>query len=198
MEWLHKLKHWILNFIYPKKKYYKVPKLMRRWDGAHCAVLRIQRNTKGGMSTYRITSRYGGCDYLITLDDLSELKAELLGEFNGITIKILGDSSPLTHRFSVWRIFINGSSSAIGIWDVDLQGITSNLNLRHLAPVRAVAGVALKPLSLIHSKKNSELSWHNQMERIDWIALLERRIRGELNNPSHNIKATIVYQQDNV
>ncbi|WP_143861687.1 hypothetical protein [Nostoc linckia] len=171
---------------------------MRRWDGAHCAVLRIQRNTKGGMSTYRITSRYGGCDYLITLDDLSELKAELLGEFNGITIKILGDSSPLTHRFSVWRIFINGSSSAIGIWDVDLQGITSNLNLRHLAPVRAVAGVALKPLSLIHSKKNSELSWHNQMERIDWIALLERRIRGELNNPSHNIKATIVYQQDNV
>lgn len=193
MEWLQKLQSWISHLLQPhKKKYCKTPKLIKRWDGKHCAVLRIERTTPGGLSTYRITSRYGDCDYLVTLDYLPDLYGELLGKFEGIPIKIAADTYPLTHRFAVWRVLPNGESSVIGVWDIDLEGITNSFNLRQLAPRRAVAGVALNPLSLIHSSRNIELSWHNQMERLDWLGLLEKRIRGELQNPVHNLKATIV------
>ncbi|WP_138503402.1 hypothetical protein [Nostoc sp. PA-18-2419] len=154
--------------------------------------MRLERSIKGGISTYRIVPLQGGFDYLITLDYLPDLHGEVLGEFQGTIIEIPANTYPLTHRFAVWRVFPNGSSNPIGIWDVDLEGFCQNSSLRELAPRRAVAGVALVPLSLIASFKNPSLSWQNQMERVDWLGLLKQRIQGELQNPNHNLKACII------
>jgi hypothetical protein len=33
-------------------------------------------------------------------------------------------------RFAVWRVFRNGDSSPVGVWDVDLQGFTQGFALR--------------------------------------------------------------------
>jgi hypothetical protein len=193
--WLERLQRWITGLFHPKKKRRAYPKIIKRWYGQHCAVLRIERSTPGGIATYRITSPYGSCDYLITLDYLPELYAEILGKFQGTAIKIPKDSSPHTHRFAVWRVFPNGSSNPVGVWDVDLEGFAQNLNRRQLASRYAVAGVALKPLGMIYSRKNPSFSWQSQMERMDWLALLEERIRGELSNPQHNLKACVILQE---
>ncbi|MEH2201223.1 hypothetical protein [Nostoc sp.] len=196
--WLTKLQQWIKQLFKPKKKRRTTPKIIKRWYGKHCAVLRIERTTPGGLSTYRITSIYGDCDYLITLDYLPDLQAEMAGEFNGTAFRLRSHSDPynsaLTHRFAVWRVFRNGDSTPVGIWDVNLEGFTQSFALRQLAPRRAVAGVALASLSLIHIKNNPKLSWQNQMEYIDWLLLLEQRIKGELSNPHHNLKACVILQ----
>ncbi|MFK0731386.1 MAG: hypothetical protein ACFKPT_02755 [Gloeotrichia echinulata GP01] len=200
MGWIEKLQRWITQLFKGKKKRRTSPKIIKRWYGKYCAVLRIERNTPGGLSTYRITSIHGECDYLITLDYLPELLAEMAGEFNGTSFRLRSHdnkyNSALTHRFAVWRIFRNGDSSPVGIWDCDLQGFIQSFALRELAPRRAVAGVALAPLSLIHISNNPKLSWQNQMEHIDWLLLLERRIKGELSNPHHNLKAYMILRDD--
>ncbi|MEH2033385.1 MAG: hypothetical protein V7K67_27820 [Nostoc sp.] len=199
MGWIEKLQRWIARLFKGKKKRRSSPKIIKRWYGKHCAVLRIERKTPGGLSTYRITSIYGECDYLLTLDYLPDLQAEMAGEFNGTPFRLRSHSHPynsaLTHRFAVWRVFRNGSSTPIGIWDCDLEGFTQSFAQRQLAPRRAVAGVALAPLSLIHIPKNPKLSWQNQMEHIDWLLLLEQRIRGELVIPNHNLKARAILQE---
>ncbi|QLE47884.1 hypothetical protein FD724_07565 [Nostoc sp. C057] len=196
--WLTKLQRWIKQLFKGKKKRRSSPKIIKRWYGKDCAVLRIERTTPGGLSTYRVTSIHGECDYLITLDYLPELLAEMAGEFNGTSFRLRSHDNQynpaLTHRFAIWRVWRNGDSSPVGIWDCDLQGFTQGFALRELAPRRAVAGVALAPLSLIHIQKNPKLSWQNQMEHIDWLLLLEQRIRGELSNPHHNLKAIDVLQ----
>ncbi|MEH1777161.1 hypothetical protein [Nostoc sp.] len=196
--WLTKLQRWIKQLFKPKKKRRSSPKIIKRWYGKDCAVLRIERTTPGGLSTYRITSIYGECDFLVTLDYLPDLLAEMAGEFNGTSFRLRSHdnqyNSALTHRFAVWRVWRNGGSAPIGVWDVDLEGFTQSFALRQLAPRRAVAGVALAPLSLIHVQKNPKLSWQNQMEYVDWLLLLEQRIRGELSNPHHNLKAINILQ----
>jgi hypothetical protein len=194
--WLSQLQRWIAKLFNGKKKRRASPKIIKSWYGKHCAVLRIERTTPGGLSTYRITSIYGECDYLVTLDYLPALQAEMAGEFNGISFRLRSHdhqyNSALTHRFAVWRVFRNGDSSPVGAWDCDLHGFTQSFALRELAPRRAVAGVALASLSLIHISKLPLLSWQNQMEHIDWLLLLEERIRGELSNPNHNLKTCII------
>ena len=200
MEWIEKLQRWISRLFKGKKKRRSSPKIIKRWYGKYCAILRIERKIPGGLSTYRITSIHGDCDYLLTLDYLPELQAELVAEFNGTPFRLRSHSHPynsvLTHRFAVWRVFRNGSSTPIGIWDCDLEGFTQSFAQRQLAPRRAVAGVALAPLSLIHIKSNPKLSWQNQIEHIDWLLLLEQRIRGELSNPNHNLKACTILSEE--
>lgn len=193
--WLGRLQRWIGKLFQPKRKRRTAPRILKRWYGQHCAILRLERSIRGGISTYRIVPLQGGVDYLITLDYLPDLHGEVLGEFQGTIIELPADSSPHTHRFAVWQVFLNGASNPIGVWDVDLEGFTQNFALRELAPRRAVAGVALKPLSLLVSKKNLALSWQNQMERFDWLGLLEDRIRGELSNPNHNLKSCAIFQE---
>ena len=195
--WLTKLQRWIKQLFKGKKKRRSSPKIIKRWYGKYCAVLRIERTTPGGLSTYRITSIHGECDFLITLDYLPDLQAEMSGEFNGTSFRLRSHdnqyNSALTHRFAVWRVWRNGGSAPIGVWDVDLEGFTQSFALRQLAPRRAVAGVALAPLSLIHIKNNTLLSWQNQMEYIDWLLLLQERM--ELVIPHHNLKAVDVLQE---
>ncbi|MCC5644757.1 hypothetical protein LC607_17790 [Nostoc sp. CHAB 5824] len=191
--WFTELQRWIVRLFQSKKKRRISPKIIKRWYGKHCAVLRIERTTPGGLSTYRITSTYGECDYLVTLDYLPDLQAEMAGEFNGTSFRLRSHdnqyNSALTHRFAVWRVFRNGDSSPVGVWDCDLQGFTQSFALSELEPRRAVAGVALLPLSIIHSKKNP---WQSRMERVDWLSYLEERIREELSNPNHNLKTCII------
>jgi hypothetical protein len=197
--WLSQLQRWIARLFKGKKKRRTTPKIIKRRDGKYCAVLRIERNTPGGVATYRITSIHGSYDYLITLDYLPELLAEMAGEFQGTPFRLRSHShsynASLTHRFAVWRVFPNGSSTPIGIWDCDLEGFTQNFSLRQLAPRQAVAEVASLALLVIHSKKTPLLSWQSQMECVNWLFFLEKRIREELSNPTHNLKAIDILQE---
>jgi len=197
--WLEQLQRWIVKLLSPRKKHRPRPKIIKRWYGKNCAVLRIERNTRGGISTYRITSLYGSCDYLLTLDYLPDLLAEMVGEYEGTPFRLGSSdypSKPATHRFAIWRVFPNGDSAAIGIYDVDLEGLGGSFNLQQIAPRRAIAGVALRSLQIIHSTKTPSMSWHSQMERMDWLGLLETRIRGELQNPYHNLRVTIILSKN--
>ncbi|MEH2393868.1 MAG: hypothetical protein V7K21_20115 [Nostoc sp.] len=192
MEWLQQLQRWIRQLFKPKKKRRTSPKIIKRWYGKYCAILRIERTTPGGLATYRITSPHGSCDYLVTLDYLPDLHGEVFGKFQGTTIKIRANSSPHTHRFAVWRVFPNGNSTPINVWDVDLEGFTQSFAMRELAPRRACAGVASLALLVVHENENPLLNWQSQMECINWLFFLEKRIREELSNPNHNLKASAV------
>ncbi|MBD2441585.1 hypothetical protein [Nostoc sp. FACHB-110] len=197
VKWLEQLRRWIKRLFRQPQKRSSYPRIIKRWDRNNTAVLRIERNTPGEVATYRITSLYGSYDFLLTLDYLPELHAELVGEFDGTTIR-LGrfdhPSNPATHRFAVWCVWHNGYSRPIGIWDCDLQGYARSA-LREIAPKRAVFGVALRALQVIHSTKTPAMSWQSQMERMDWLGLLEERIRGELSSPNHNLKSAVVLRQ---
>lgn len=196
VEWLERLQRWIRRLFQPKRKHRTAPTILKRWYGKNCAVLRLERKTPGGVATYRITSLYGSFDYLITLDYLPDLHGEVVGEFQGAILK-LGSldypSHPASHRFAVFRVARIGTSSPIGIWDVDLQGFTSSHALRELAPSRAVAGVALRCLQIANSSKTPAMTWDAQMSRMDWLGLLGDRIRGELSNPNHNLRAMALH-----
>ncbi|MBW4674692.1 MAG: hypothetical protein KME52_11880 [Desmonostoc geniculatum HA4340-LM1] len=200
--WLKQLRRWARKLLFqPKRKRRLYPKILKRWDGRNCAVLRIERETSGEVATYRIVSIYGQFDYLITLDRLRELLWDLVGEFDGIPIRVppmdYQINSPLTHRFAVFCIQRNGSIHPIGIWDVDLQGLgIRSSGLGEASPFRAVLGVALHTLRIPHEpNKSSSLTWDNQVERVDWLGLLKERIRQELQNPNHNLKACIILRQ---
>ncbi|HYX18327.1 MAG TPA: hypothetical protein VE944_28970 [Nostoc sp.] len=197
--WLSKVQHWIKQLFRPKKKKRIYPKILKQWYGTDCAVLRIERDTPGERATYRIISTHGQCDYLITLDYLRELHTELAGTFQGTPIRIptldYQRNSVLTHRFAVWRVWRNGTSDPLGIWDVNLEGSANNsFALSELAPRRAVKMVALSALVLGNVSQIPFLHWEAQMERIDWLDLLEERIKKELSNPHHNLKACVILQ----
>ncbi|MBN3875190.1 hypothetical protein [Nostoc sp. JL23] len=197
--WLTRLQRWIKQLFRGKKKRHSSPKILKQWYGKDCAILRIERDTPGERATYRIVSTHGQCDYLITLDYLREFHTELVGTFQGTPIRIptmeYQRNSVLTHRFAVWRVWRNGASDPLGVWDVDLEGSTQNFSLRQLAPRRAIADVAKIPLLIIHSNKTLLLNWQSQMECVNWLFFLEKRIREELSNPTHNLKAINVLQE---
>jgi hypothetical protein len=160
--------------------------------------LRLERSSQGAIATYRITSIHGSCDYLITLDYLPDLYGEVVGEYQGTIIR-LGSldypSHPATHRFAIFCLRHDGSSIPIAIWDVDLQGYTKSYSLREIAPSRAVAGVALCCLQIINSNKTPAMTWEAQMQRMDWLGLLQEKIRGELSNANHNLMSREIYYQ---
>jgi hypothetical protein len=198
--WLSRLQQWIKKLFKPKKKRRTYPKIIKRWEGTDCNVLRIERDTPGERATYRIVSIHGQCDYLITLDYLREFHTELVGTFQGTPIRIptmeYQRNSVLTHRFAIWRLWRNGSSDPLGIWDVDLEGNSPRgANFAELASRSAVAEVARLPLLIIHSQKTPLLYWQAQMECVNWLFFLEKRIREELSNPTHNLKAVDVLQE---
>ncbi|WP_445634508.1 hypothetical protein [Nostoc sp. DSM 114161] len=199
MVWLKRLQQWIKQLFKPKKKRRAYPKILKRWNGKDCAVLRIERDTPGERATYRITSIHGQCDYLITLDYLREFHTELVGTFQGTPIRIptleYQRNSILTHRFAVWRLWRNGTSDPLGIWDVDLEGNNQRgANFTELASRSAVKMVALSALLLVHVPRIPLLHWESQIERIDWLALLQERIRKELSNDNHNLRACVILQ----
>ena len=202
MEWLQRLQQWITGLFRPKKKKRRTyPKILHRWEGTDCNVLRIERDTPGERATYRIVSIHGQCDYLITLDYLREMHTELVGYFEGTAIRVptldYQRNSVLTHRFAVWRLWRNGTSNPLGIWDVDLEGIANNsFALQELAPRRAVKMVALSVLVPGHVPQIPLLHWEAQIERIDWLSLLEKNIREQLSNSHHKLKACVILQED--
>jgi hypothetical protein len=199
--WFDKIRRWIRRFFRPKKKRRPYPRILQRWDRDFTVVLQLERDTPGGIATYRITSLYGDCDYLVTLDYLPDLHGELVGEFDGIPIR-MGHldypSNPATHRFAVFHLGRNGRGHPIGIWDVDLQGFCQNPSLRELAPKRAIRGVALRSLQITHSTKTPDMTWQSQMNRMNWLGSLKERICGELSNPNHNLKSCIILDSKEV
>jgi len=198
--WLTRLRRWIRKLFRPASKQRTSPTIIKRWYGANCAVLRLERNTQGAVATYRIIPKQSSPDYLLTLDYLPELQAEMVGEFGGTAFRLrplpYPHNAALTHRFAVWEIYPNSSNRAIGVWDVDLQGATGNWSLRELAPKRAILGVALRPLQITNSSKTPDMTWLSQVDRLNWLGLLEEKIRQELSNPRHSIKACTILPVD--
>lgn len=196
-DWLEQLRRWIKRLFRGKKPKRSHPTILKRWYGAYCAVLRLERNTPGAVGTYRIIPKSGTPDYLLTLDYLPELQAELVGKFNGTAFRLRPLNHPhnhaLTHRFAVWEVYPNSNTFPIGIWDVDLEGYAAS-TLAMLAPKRAICGVALRPLQIIDSTKTIDMSWASQMTRVNWLGLLEEKIRGELSNANHNLKAYAIQE----
>lgn len=198
--WLEKLQRWIRSLFRPKKKRRTSPKILARWDRNFTVVLLLERNTPGGIATYRINSLYANCDYLITLDYLSGLHSELVGEFDGTPIR-LGridyPRSPNTHRFAVFRIERNGNNRPICIYDVDLEGFRQNSSQRALAPKLATRDVALRSLQITHftESESPNMTWEAQMSRMHWLGVLEERIRFRMDNPKHNLRTCVIYQE---
>lgn len=197
MAWFTRLRRWIKKLFRHTSKERRYPTILKRWYGADCAVLRLERATQGAIATYRIIPRQGSFEYLLTLDYLPELQAEMVGEFGGTAFLLRPHDDPhndaVTHRFAVWEIY-STNTRAIGIWDVDLQGLGGSWSLRELAPKRAILGVALRPLQILTSHKTPDMTWASQMSRVGWLGLLEERIKQELNNPHHSIKACTILE----
>ena len=204
--WLEKIKRWVRRLTEKKKKRYTSNPILKRWDSQtkDCAVLQLERNVPGAIATYRIISKYGDCDYLITLDYLPDVQAQLKLE-KQLSIKFstsfrVRQSSPFnprTHRFGIFQIFPNGKTCPVEVWDVNLEGNFTSFALSKSAPLRAIRYVALQSLVIVHAPQIS-LSWQFQIEEMDWIRLLEYRMKGELLNPKHNLNAVKITDKNTI
>jgi len=121
----------------------------------------------------------------------------MVGEFSESPVNMgFLDEQPnpqCTHRFAVFRVWRNGGSTPIGIWDVNLKNINSSSAFGEMASRRSIAGVALSALSIIHSKKIIGFDWQSRMERLNWLQMLETRAKKELVNPHHSLQAVAIY-----
>ena len=156
--------------------------------GFHCAVAKIDRKNGDG---YRIIPhpRVGDYDLIIALDSLSTLGRNVpRSNFStGRSKNNFRKSGNQTHRFGVFRSGINGAITPMRLWDVDLCGdrIPQSGFVKD-ASKRAIASVAFHALKVSNSKKQP---WRSQIEKTSWISLLEKEIRWELADSSHDLQA---------
>lgn len=189
MYWLSQIQRWLKKLFRRKTKALR-PQILKRVQGENCAVLRIERDTPSAIDTHRIVSIHLDYDILLTLDILSSINEDILGNFHGTSFRLRSSvgsrSSALTHRYAIFKILRNSRTIPVNIWDVDLQGSTGGI-LAAIAPTRAIAGVALLPILIPHNPPVQ--TWRSQVERIDWLGALKLRIREELGNPRHQLNA---------
>jgi len=187
--WLKRIRRWLLR---RQQQRSSSPEILRRWYGKWCAIFQIRRETEGEIATIRIAC-FTAPDYLLTLDDLSEVETEIFGQFNGATIRLKPFSYTLpshTHRFAVFRVWADGDCSPIGIWDTNLEYTGASAALNKIAPRRAVAAIAFHTMKL---RARREEQWRAQIEALNWTELLQDKLAKELNNPYHRINAKIIY-----
>jgi hypothetical protein len=185
--WFERIRRWLKRLfgLQPKTR----PSILKRWYGKNCATTWLERDTPGSLATYRITPRKGDCEYLITLDWLPDIRK--LDRTLQHRRPFFYKSDVLLYRFGVFQVFPQGSSKPIGIWDVDLHSGGITYSLQALAPKRAVAALALHLLAIPHNPPHT--IWSEQMERMNWLGLLEIKARAELKNPRHALKAYEVF-----
>jgi hypothetical protein len=138
-KWLQRIRRWLKGLFNLRSK--PRSQILKRWYSPSCAVSWLERNTPGSLATYRITPRYGDCEYLVTLDWIPDIRRfdRTLERRRPGAFK----SDVLLHRFGVFCIFPDGSSKPVGIWDVDLHSGGLSYSLQELAPKRAVVQVVL-------------------------------------------------------
>lgn len=140
-------------------------------------MLRVERETKGAIGTYRIVPKLGDWDYLLTLDSLREIEAELAGEFDGTPFLLrshTNDGTPsLSHRLAVFHLYRTGTIHCLGCWDVNLEALGRGGTANN--PSKIFHTAALQILKIAPTKI---LSWQQQLEMMDWIGLLEESAKG--------------------
>ena len=153
--------------------------------GFYCAVAKIKRRNDN--IGYRIipTPQVGDYDIILTLDQLRPVRRYYFPIHRGQNNKKKLNSQ--THRFGVFTA-IGSHTIPRCLWDVDLcdDRIPSSGFVQD-ASQKAIASVAFHALKISHSKKSS---WRSQIEKTNWIELLEKEIRKELNDESHNLQQT--------
>ena len=153
--------------------------------GSYCAVAKIKRRNDN--IGYRIipTPQVGDYDIILTLDQLRPVRRYYFPIHRGQNNKKKLNSQ--THRFGVFTA-IGSHTIPRCLWDVNLCGdrIPSSAFIQ-TSSQKAIASVAFHALKISHSKKSS---WRSQIEKTNWIKLLEKEIRKELNDESHNLQQT--------
>ena len=176
--WFSQIQKWLAR-LFRKKRKYRSQIIKRIPNKAQdCSVLQLERDTPGAIATYRIVSKYSSRPYLLTLDLLTSVNSDVVGEFHGVRFRLHSPAysriSAPTHRFAVFEIGITGAAVPLHVWDVDLQGSASSVR-GEMAATRAIFATALFPLLI-----TDPLTWEWQMQNIDWLELLQQNIRAEL------------------
>jgi hypothetical protein len=184
--WFSQIQKWFARLFRKKRKYRsQIIKCIPN-KTQDCSVLQLERDTPGAIATYRIVSKYSVRAYLLTLDLLTSVNSDMVGQFNGVAFRLHSSAysriSAPTHRFAVFEIRTTGDAIPLHIWDVDLQGSASSIR-GEMAATRAIAATALFPLLI-----TDPLTWEWQMQNIDWLELLRQNIRAELGQ-QHQMKA---------
>lgn len=183
MEWLKN----VFNFWKKKPKFITSV----RW-GFYCAVANV------GDNEYRVIASpgIGQYDFLISIRGIAEIP-ELLVYANNRIFPMAGDGYSrlfgVTHRFTVSRIFNGGAISFIGIWDVCIGD--GSINQEKYA-ARILKNTAYRILAVSHyTNKTEDMTWQGQVNRINWIGLLEQQAKIEYYE-SFDIKARKIYPQN--
>lgn len=163
--------------------------------GFWCAIATIDRTT--GFA-YRIIPlpECGSYQWIITLDELGNLGGANLPTTRNLSRKYQINnqiSKTQTHRFGVFTSGADGRVIPRAVWDVDLvNGRRGEFPKR--AAKRAITEVAYTALRISHRpKKTYCMSWQGQIERMNWLGLLEEKIRWELGDSTHSLKEKSVY-----
>ncbi|MBD2489015.1 hypothetical protein [Aulosira sp. FACHB-615] len=178
LRWLNLLVEWVQVRMRRRRKKRSKSYILKRHYSDDCAMLRIERETKGAIGTYRIIPKLGDWDYLLTLDSLREIEAELVGEFDGVPFLLRSradwDAPPLSHRLAVFHLYRSGTIHCLGCWDINLE-VLGGGNAAAINPSRIFHTAALRILEITPTKV---LSWQEQLEMLDWVGLVEEAAKG--------------------
>lgn len=178
-DWLLPLVEWIFRRFKRNRRQRKRTRVLKHYYSDNCALLRLERETKGAVATYRAVPKVGDWAWLITLDYLRELEAEMAGEFNGTTFflrpHIDYSTPPLSHRLAVFRLFSTGTCQCVGCWDVNLEVLGKGYAASSITPIRIFHSAVLKILQI---EPTRVLSWQQQMEMMSWMGLMEEAAKG--------------------
>lgn len=176
--WLQRLWGWVQRWTKRHKKNPTAhPTILKRWYGQHCAVLSLERNTKGAIATYRIVGKEGD-NWLLCWDDLRERDTDRLGKFDKTTLNLrpsecTGDA---THGFSVWRLPLKSGNSKpvlIGAWNIKIELTPYVIRRRKKLGLKPIPVLVAESLAL--HLRDMELpggTWQERVTRLDWEQLI--------------------------
>lgn len=201
-QWVAGIKRWIAKLL--GRKTSTAPVILERYFGKSGNLFRLERNTYGAISTWRVVPRRGTHDLLVGLDSFRELKSQLADEpaVRGKKSGAQARKHPLTpeaKKLLLWqpnrdrthllwieqisRTPVGGriSLKCVGIWAFDLEGFSP-----------AWAGYERYATSIIRTAVKKLVSYDEdefEVKAIDpefWLHLIDASAKAYLGN-THQI-----------